>query len=234
MTSPPEPIAIAHDPPDGPPVRAVLHPAAAPGGAGLVLAHGAGSSREAPLLVALARALAERGVTVLRCDLPFRQLRPAGPPRRGDATRDRDGLRQALVLLRERTASGPLVLGGHSYGGRQASVLVAAEPGLADGLLLLAYPLHPPGRAGDPRTAHFARIRTPVLFVHGGRDPFGTLAELEAARAVIPAPSALLPIESAGHDLVPRRRDASGPEAAARSVAATFPTWVEAARRKLV
>jgi predicted alpha/beta-hydrolase family hydrolase len=94
-------------------------------------------------------------------------------------------------------------LGGHSYGGRQASILAAAEPTLADGLLLLSYPLHPPRRPSVLRTAHFPELRTRTLFVHGSRDPFGSLEEVQSALALIPAPTGLVAIEGAGHQLSP-------------------------------
>ena len=74
--------------------------------------------------------------------------------------------------------SGRIFLGGHSYGGRQASMLCAAEPGLVDALLLLSYPLHPPQRPAELRTAHFPALRTPALFVSGVRDGFGSIDEL--------------------------------------------------------
>jgi hypothetical protein len=166
--------------------------------------HGAGSTCRTPLLAVLAGALAARGWLVLRCDLPFRQRRPSGPPGPGDAVRDREGLRRALDEVARRGAA-RRALGGHSYGGRQASVLAAEAPGLVAGLLLLAYPLHPPGRPGDLRTAHFPRLRTPALFVHGTADPFAAPAELRAAAALVPAPTACLEIEGAGHDLAGRR-----------------------------
>ncbi len=73
---------------------------------------------------------------------------------------------------------GPVILGGHSYGGRQSTMLAAEEPGLVEALLLLSYPLHPPGKPAQPRTAHFPALRTPALFVHGTKDPFGTIEEL--------------------------------------------------------
>ena len=190
-----EHIEVAGDPP----VRGVLHLAGSTKGDGLVLTHGAGGNADAPLLVAVAGALAERGVIVLRCDLPYRQARPRGGPSPGGAARDRDGLRAALRVLRERV-SGRLFLGGHSYGGRQASMLLAAEPALASALLLQSYPLHPPGRPQNLRTAHLPDLRVPTLFVHGTADPFGSPAELDKARALIPGRTALLPV-SGGHDL---------------------------------
>jgi len=202
----------------GPAVRGFLHEPAGPPGDALVLTHGAGSSATAPLLVAVATAFAARGLLVLRCDLPFRQASATGPPARATAGVDREGLRGALGAVR-RLAPGRLFLGGHSYGGRQASVLAADDPGVADALLVLAYPLHPPRRLPE-RTAHFPRLSTPALFVHGSRDPFATLAELRAALALVPAPTRLLALDGATHALAGGR----GPRAAevAGQVAAAF------------
>jgi len=201
-----EHVEVAGDPP----VRGTLHVAA--GADGLVLTHGAGGNRDTPLLVAVAEAFAARGVSVLRCDLPFRQLRKSGAPSPSGAARDRAGLRAALDVLGRR-ARGRLFLGGHSYGGRQASMLLAEDASLARALLLQSYPLHPPGRPEALRTAHLPELRTPTLFVHGTTDPFATADELEQARALISAPTALVSI-TAGHDLgwSSRRRDATLPE----------------------
>jgi predicted alpha/beta-hydrolase family hydrolase len=152
------------------------------------------------MLIALAAALGARGIAVLRCDLPYRQIRRTGPPRPGDAARDREGLKRAVDLLKLRFP-GRIFLGGQSYGGRQASMLAAEEPGLVDSLLLLSYPLHPPGHATRLRTAHFPRLHTPALFAHGSADPFGSVDELDAARLHIPARTALVVIEGAGHGL---------------------------------
>jgi predicted alpha/beta-hydrolase family hydrolase len=166
----------------------------------LLLTHGAGSNRNAPLLVALANAFSEHEIEVVRYDLPFRQDRPKGPPRPNDASRDREGLREQIFKIRERHPE-PLWLGGVSYGGRQASMLAAETPGLADRLLLLSYPLHPPGKPERLRTAHFPKLHMPVFFVHGSRDPFGSTDEMKRAIALIQAPAQLLEIEGAGHDL---------------------------------
>ena len=166
----------------------------------LLLTHGAGSNRNAPLLVALASVFSEHGIEVVRYDLPFRQVRPHGPPRPGDAARDREGLRQQILKIREKHPE-QVWLGGHSYGGRQASMLAAETPGLADRLLLLSYPLHPPGKPEQLRTAHFPKLHTPASFVHGSKDPFGSLDELNNAIVLLPQPAQLLAIERAGHDL---------------------------------
>lgn len=180
----------------------------------LILTHGAGSNRNAPLLVALADAFAASGIAVLRYDLPFRKERQ-GPPRPGDALRDREGLRAEVLKIRE-TNPGRIWMGGHSYGGRQASMLAAESPGLVEGLLLLSYPLHPPKKPEQLRTAHFPKLVTQAFFVHGSRDPFGSLEELRTAIALIPAKTVLMEVESAGHEL---GRDHKG---LAKRIAAEF------------
>jgi uncharacterized protein len=182
-----------------PPVQGFLdRPESAPG-EGLILTHGAGGNAQMGLLVAVAEAFAGRGLTVLRCNLPFRQKRSFGPPRPGDAARDREGLRNAVAAMRK-IVTGRVYVGGQSYGGRQASMLIAEER-VADGLLLLSYPLHAPSKPDQLRVQHLPQIQVPTLFVHGTRDPFGSIDEIESARKLIPAKTLLLKVESAGHDL---------------------------------
>ncbi len=181
-------------------VRGWLHTPASPSGNSLVLTHGAGSNCNSPLLKSVAGAFADAGFTVLRCDLPYRQLKSKGPPFPAQAARDREGLRQALRDLMVE-APGRLFLGGHSYGGRQSTILAAEDPALAEALLLLSYPLHPPRKPEQLRTNHFPALQTPALFVHGTRDPFGTIAEMRQHLTLIPARTALLEISAAGHEL---------------------------------
>ena len=97
-------------------------------------------------------------------------------------------------------------MGGISYGGRQATMLAASDPDLVDGLLVLSYPLHPPGKPEQLRTSHLCKIRKPALFVSGVKDPFGSPAELSAAIAQIAASASLISIEGVGHDLGFNRR----------------------------
>jgi|HubBroStandDraft_2_1064218.scaffolds.fasta_scaffold269590_2 predicted alpha/beta-hydrolase family hydrolase len=191
------------DSPNEVPVRGFIHGPMESGKDCLVLTHGAGSNCNAPLLVTLADAFSASGWAVLRCDLAFRQLRPSGPPR-GSAERDQQGLRAAVASMQRQT-SGRIFLGGHSYGGRQASMLAADEPALVDRLLLLSYPLHPPQRSAELRTAHFPRLQVPAFFVHGTRDGFGSIDEMTAALKLIPAPTELLPVTSAGHELLTKQ-----------------------------
>jgi len=191
-----EPVADAAE---SPAVRGFLHRPTAVPRASLVLTHGAGSNCEAPLLIALAEAFAGRGIATLRCDLPYRQSRRYGPPR-GTGAEDQAGLRRAVEFMRG-LSSGTVFLGGQSYGGRQATMLAASETNLADGLLILSYPLHPPGKPTQLRITHLSQIRTPLLFVSGAQDPFGSPEEMRAAVGRIPARVSFISIESVGHDL---------------------------------
>jgi uncharacterized protein len=195
----------------GAPVRGFLHKPASANGKGLLLTHGAGANCQTLLLATLADAFCAAGLTVLRCDLPFRQLRPHGPPPRGSAERDQEGLRAAVAAMRG-LVKGKIFLGGHSYGGRQASLAAASAPGLADCLLLLSFPLHPPERPQELRSKHFPSLQTPAIFVHGTRDGFGSQEEMEAALKLIPAPSKLILIAGAGHELmtIRNRKEVTG------------------------
>lgn len=213
--------SFADDAPGEAPVRGFLHRATEASAGFIVLTHGAGGNSNTPLLVTLADKFAASGFTTLRCDLPFRQRRPKGPPSPSDAKHDQAGLRRAVALMRNQFA-GNAFLGGVSYGGRQASMLLAAEPTLVDGLLLLSYPLHPPGRPAQLRTAHFSSLRTPVLFVSGTRDAFGSIDQLKSAIKLIPAPTKLVPIEGAGHGLLQKSSREELPETVAQEFLSFF------------
>jgi predicted alpha/beta-hydrolase family hydrolase len=204
MAAPSNAGAIERIEKDG--VCGFLHRPGAASGQGLVLTHGAGGDCDTPLLGAVAGAFAAAGVLVLRCDLAFRQRRPSGPPSPSGSAADRESLKVAAAMVRG-LAPGALFIGGQSYGGRQASMLAADEPELAAALLLLSYPLHPPGKPTQLRTAHFPKLRTRSVFVHGTADPFASSEELAAAVAMIPAPTRVLSVEGAGHDLKRGRFD---------------------------
>lgn len=192
-------------------VRGFLHTPERASGDGLVLTHGAGANCQSPLLIALACEFCERGFTVLRFELPFRQLRPHGPPTRGSAARDQQGIKRAVESMRE-LVSGRVFAGGHSYGGRQTTMLAALHAGLVDGLLLLSYPLHPPQRPTELRTAHFPDLKTPALFVHGSRDGFGSIEEMTSALELIPASTRLLPVVGSGHELLTKKNKQELPQ----------------------
>jgi predicted alpha/beta-hydrolase family hydrolase len=181
-------------------VRGYLHQPEATPIAAIALFHGAGSNCQSELLIAVAEAFREAGWLAFRGDLPYRQQRPTGPPLRS-SHQDREGIRRVANELRTLAPGVPLCLGGHSYGGRQCSMLAAEDPTVANALLLLSYPLHPPRQPDKPRTEHLATLRVPALFVHGTRDPFGSIAELKDALRLIPARAILAPVEGAPHGL---------------------------------
>lgn len=168
---------------------------------GVILTHGASSNANAPLLKAIAEEFSKAGICVLRYDLPYREARPHGPPFPAQAAADREGIRRAAAEMRARGVR--VIAGGQSYGGRQTTMAASEDAKMADALLLLSYPLHPPGKPDQMRTAHFASLRTPAFFAHGSRDPFGSIEEMNNAIAAIPARTELIVIEGARHGLPP-------------------------------
>jgi uncharacterized protein len=181
-------------------VRGVLHRPSRTNDQGIILTHGAGTNCNAPLLAGLARAFEEAGFHVLRYDLPFRQQGKGGAPGPAQQARDRAGVLEAAKLMGE-MVGGRVIAAGHSYGGRQSAMAAAEHPGAVAGLVLFSYPLHPPNKPEQLRTAFFPDLRTPVLFVHGTRDPFGSIEELRTHIAVIPARTDVLVVEGGAHDL---------------------------------
>lgn len=183
-------------------IQGVLHvPGGTANGSGVVLTHGAGADCRTTLLVRVAEQLAAAGYHVLRCNLAFRQRRRVGPPHPGKSEEDRYSLVQAAAWLRKYTPE-RLILSGHSYGGRQASILASEDKSVAQHLLLLSYPLHPPAKPEQLRTAHFPKLKVASTFVQGAADSFGTPAEMEEALKLIPAATKLVIVERAGHELL--------------------------------
>lgn len=176
---------IAHEP-DGTPTGVVL------------LTHGAGGNRDAPLIIRLCDEWASHGWLAIRYNLPYRRRRPKGPPSNSAAS-DQAGIVEAIELAHTLT-DGPVIAGGHSYGGRMTSMVAAQGADLA-ALTLFSYPLHPPGKPERARTEHLGQIKVPTVFTHGTADPFGSIDELTAAAQLIPAPTELIEITGARHDL---------------------------------
>lgn len=183
---------IAHEP-DGDPAGVV------------VLTHGAGGSRESPMLKRLCDAWAQRGWLAIRYNLPYRRRREKGPPS-GSARADQAGVVEAIELAHTLT-DGPVIAGGHSYGGRMTSMVVADNAATVDILALFSYPVHPPGKPERPRTEHLPRISAPTVFTHGTSDPFGSIEEVRAAAALIPARTIVVEISAARHDLGTKNAD---------------------------
>jgi predicted alpha/beta-hydrolase family hydrolase len=176
--------------------------------AGLLLTPGASATREQPSLVALDEAVTALGVRVERMDFPYTQAGRRAPDRP-------PVLLQAVEDGAARLADAgvdDLYLGGRSMGGRMCSMAVAeGRISAARGLVLVSYPLHPPGKPENLRTAHFPDLHVPCLFVSGTKDTFGRPEELEEATRAIPGEVTHVWIEGGDHGL--RRKDAAVVEA---------------------
>jgi hypothetical protein len=165
----------------------------------VVLTHGAGGSREAPLLKRICDQWASQGWLAVRYNLPYRRRRPKGPPS-GSAASDQAGVVEAIEFART-LSKGPIIAGGHSYGGRMTSMVIADAAAAVDVLTLFSYPLHPPGKPERARTEHLPRITSPTVFTHGTADPFGSIEELRPAAELIPAPTEIVEVTGGRHDL---------------------------------
>jgi predicted alpha/beta-hydrolase family hydrolase len=153
------------------------HPAAS-----LVLAHGAGAGQTSSFMVRTGAELSARGITVATFDFPYMTAGRSVPDR---APVLEASWREAIAAAREQLGAVPLFIGGKSMGGRISShVASQGAIGAVAGLVLLGYPLHPPGRPEQRRDAHLPPIAEPLLFVQGSRDTFGTADEM---RALLPS-----------------------------------------------
>lgn len=160
---------------------------------GLLLAPGAGADRNQSALVAVDGAVTEAGGDVVRMDFPYRKAGRRAPDKPGVLV---EAVQGEAALLRERVTR--LVAGGRSMGGRICSMAVA-EGLAADALVLISYPLHPPGRPDRLRTEHFPALEVPCLFVSGTRDAFGSVSEFEKATSAIPGPVTFEWVEGKDH-----------------------------------
>jgi predicted alpha/beta-hydrolase family hydrolase len=172
---------------------------------GLVLFPGAGAGRDHSALAAIDAAVSAEGITVARVDFPYRLAGRRAPDRApvliGAVVAAAEGLAAELAVRTER-----LALGGRSMGGRMCSMAVA-EGLAARALVLVSYPLHPPGKPEQLRTDHFSALGLPCLFLSGTRDAFATPQELEAATRAIPGPVTHVWLEGGDHGLA--KRDAA-------------------------
>lgn len=187
-------------------IAGILHePQGTPAGA-VALTHGAGGSRDSPMLVAVCEEWARRGWLAVRYNLPYRRRRPKGPPS-GSQAADRAGILEAVATVRQLVGGQPVLAGGHSYGGRLTSMAVADDGLDLDVLTLFSYPLHPPGKPERARIEHLPGIAVPTVFTHGTADPFGTIEEIRGAADMIPAATEMVEVHGARHDLASKKLD---------------------------
>jgi predicted alpha/beta-hydrolase family hydrolase len=201
----PEPLRIEIAPDES--VTALLYPAAGADRAGvtLILGHGAGADQRSAFMVSFATALAARGHDVVTFNFSYteRQRRVPDPNPRLEAC-----YRSVIAAMRRHPplAGNALAIGGKSMGGRIASQVAAAGAGAFAGLVLLGYPLHPPGKPDRLRSKHLPEIAAPLLFVQGEHDSFGTPDELRPILRSLTAPVELYVVESGDHSFkVPKR-----------------------------
>jgi len=199
---------------------------AAPLGAALILAHGAGAGQRSPFVVAFAQALAALGVDILTFDFPYMEQRRRVPDRQPvlEACYAR-----AIAHAREvmPSARQHLFIGGKSMGGRIATHVAAADPAVPiDGLVLLGYPLHPPGRPNQLRDAHLENVRRPMLVVQGERDTFGTPGELAPVFARLNPQPTLHVVDGGDHSLKISRSGKGAQEAVYEAVQRRIVEWM--------
>lgn len=192
--------------------------------AAIVLAPGAGAGMRHEFMEFFAAGLGAEGFRVVRFDFAYTEQGRRSPDRQPVLE---DTYRAVTRHVRESLRPRKLVLGGKSMGGRIASQIVAAgEP--ADGLVLLGYPLHPPGKPERLRDAHLYDIAAPMLFVEGTRDPFCPLDTLERVRARIAAPTDVFVVDDGDHSLKVRKSSGRSTEDVWRAAVAAIASWVQA------
>ena len=208
-------------------VTALVYLAGGRADASLILAHGAGAGQRSAFIVAFARGIAALGIDVITFDFPYITQKRRIPDR-GPAL---EACYRAVIEIVRReieSARGCLFIGGKSMGGRIATQVAAADRDLpVAGLVLLGYPLHPPGRPTVLRAAHLPAIRRPMLFVQGSRDNFGTPSELNPVLAGLSPPPTLHVVAGGDHSLNVSRRDPQVQAAAYDDAQRTIVQWIQ-------
>jgi hypothetical protein len=165
----------------------------------LLLAHGAGAGQLSSFMISFARSLSDLGIDAVTFNFPYTEQKRRLPDRRPVLE---SCYRSTVGTVHEQVASARrlLVAGGKSMGGRIATEIAAADPGLPlAGLVLLGYPLHPPGRQAERRDAHLPDVTQPVLFIQGSRDAFGTPDELAPVAASMSPPAIVHVVAGGDH-----------------------------------
>jgi predicted alpha/beta-hydrolase family hydrolase len=227
MTEPAD-IEIRFD--DGDAVTALVYSGPANAGVALLLAHGAGAGQQSPVMTGFARALASLGVETITFNFPYVE--------RGRRVPDRQPVLEACyrtaveTVRREvRSARSSLFIGGKSMGGRIATHVAASDRELpVAGLVLLGYPLHPPGRPAERRDAHLSSVKCPLLFVQGSRDSFGTPAELEPLVSAAPSGSLLHVVDGGDHSFKISKATDTRQKEVMRETQIAIARWIQAVK----
>ena len=204
-------------------------------GATLVLGHGAGAGQTSPFMVSFAAGLAARGLDIITFNFAYTEQGRRAPDRTARLEACYRAVVETARASRPEVATRPLLIGGKSMGGRIASQIAAApddDPARTGsqldvaGLVLLGYPLHPPGRPDRMRDTHLPRIGAPMLVVQGSRDSFGTPDELRPVLARLPA-ARLHVVEGGDHSFNIRRTSAPPRERVHATVMDEIVRWVQ-------
>ncbi len=194
----------------------------------LVLAHGAGAGQFHPFMVGFARAVSALGIDVVTFNFPYMD----GKRRVPDKAPVLEECFRAVITAARRdlpSATRALFIGGKSMGGRMATHVAAADGQLQiAGLVLLGYPLHPPGNPGKRRDAHLPAVGRPALFVQGSRDTFGTPEELRPALALMTPSPSLHVVEGGDHSFKVARAHETGQREIEADVQRTVAAWIHA------
>ena len=197
-----------------------------PVGATLILGHGAGAGQRSAFMVEFARALAALGLDVVTFNFPYTEQGRRIP----DRAPALESCYRAVVETTRRkvgSAAAHLFIGGKSMGGRIATHLAAADPDLPiEGVVLLGYPLHPPGRPDQKRDKHLPSIHRPMLFVQGSRDAFGLPAELMSVLLQLTPPPALEVVNDGDHSFKLPRKNPPAQAAVFAHVQRTIANWI--------
>jgi predicted alpha/beta-hydrolase family hydrolase len=196
-----------------------------PSTATLLLGHGAGAGQRHPFMVAFAQGLSGLGIDVITFNFPYTEQRR----RRPDPGPVLEACYRRVVAAAAARADRrlPLFIGGKSMGGRIATQIAAADRELPiAGLVLLGYPLHPPGRPDQRRDRHLPSISVPMLFVQGSKDAFGTPAELAPALASIEPAPAIHVVEGGDHSFTRSKKDAAVQAALYDEIQRRIAQWI--------
>jgi predicted alpha/beta-hydrolase family hydrolase len=220
-----EPIAIEFAP--GQKVTATVYPAAMREQAGvtLILGHGAGAGQASGFMVSFATALAARGIETVTFNFLYMEQGRRLP----DPKDKLEACYRAVIETFARRRRGGLAIGGKSMGGRIASQVAAGGAPDVAGLVLLGYPLHPPGKKDQLRVQHLPDIKVPMLFIQGSRDVFGTPEELRPVLKKLKAPAELFEVAGGDHSFKVLKSAGVAQEDVHKAVLDRIDQWLRAA-----
>ena len=224
MSAKPEPIAVAV----GEQATTALHYSAGANSfdAALILGHGAGAGQQSTFMVDFAVGLSAMGLQVVTFNFLYAEQRRKVPDR---APVLESTFESVIGVVRERLGSARrrLFIGGKSMGGRIATQIAASRPQLPiEGLVLLGYPLHPPGRPDQLRDKHLSAIGRPMLFVQGGRDTFGTPDELAPIlKTLTPSPT-LQAVDRGDHSFKIGKKDPAAQQVVYANIQRAIIDWI--------